>query len=44
MGMVEFGIRGYSYKYNKVSTDNFSTGMDIQYPSLLLLGTCSQML
>jgi hypothetical protein len=26
MGMVEFGIRGYDYGYNKVSTDNFFAG------------------
>jgi hypothetical protein len=32
MGMVEFGIREYGYRYNKVSTDNFFAGMDIQYP------------
>jgi hypothetical protein len=30
--MVEFGIRGYDYGYNKVSTGNFFAGMDIQYP------------
>jgi primase-polymerase (primpol)-like protein len=24
MGMVEFGIRGYDYGYNKVSADIFS--------------------
>jgi hypothetical protein len=32
MGMVEFGIRGYGYRHNKVSANNFFTGMDIQYP------------
>jgi hypothetical protein len=26
--MVEFGIRGYGYGYNKVSVDNFFAGMD----------------
>jgi hypothetical protein len=31
MSMVEFVIRGYGYEYNKVSTDNFFAGMDIQY-------------
>jgi hypothetical protein len=31
MDMVEFGIRGYGYGYNKVSADNFFAGMDIQY-------------
>jgi hypothetical protein len=29
--MMEFGIRGYGYGYNKISTDNFFAGMDIQY-------------
>jgi hypothetical protein len=29
--MVEFGIRWYSYGYNKVSVDIFFAGMDIQY-------------
>jgi hypothetical protein len=29
--MVEFGICGYGYEYNKVSADNFFAGMDIQY-------------
>jgi hypothetical protein len=32
MGMGEFGIRRYGYGYNKVFTDNFFAGMDIQYP------------
>jgi hypothetical protein len=32
MGMVEFDIRGYGYRYNKVSADIFFAGMDIQYP------------
>jgi hypothetical protein len=30
--MVEFGIRGYGYGYNKVSANKFFAGMDIQYP------------
>jgi hypothetical protein len=30
--MVEFGIRGYGYGYNKVFADIFFAGMDIQYP------------
>jgi hypothetical protein len=32
MGMVEFGIRGYGYGYNKVSANNFFAGMDTRYP------------
>jgi hypothetical protein len=42
MGMLEFSIRGYGYGYNKVSTDNFFAGTDIQYPYPLLKGylTC----
>jgi hypothetical protein len=38
MCMVEFGIRVYGYRYNKIYMDNFFAGMDIQYPYLLLLG------
>jgi hypothetical protein len=30
--MVEFDIRGYGYEYNKVFTEIFFAGMDIQYP------------
>jgi hypothetical protein len=29
LGMVEFGIRGYGYEYNKVSANNFFAGMYI---------------
>jgi hypothetical protein len=32
MNMVEFDIREYGYRYNKLSTDNFFAGMNIQYP------------
>jgi hypothetical protein len=31
MSIVEFGICGYGYGYNKVSTDIFFAGVDIQY-------------
>jgi hypothetical protein len=42
MGMVEFDIRGYGYGYNKVSTDMFFAGMNIQNPYPLPSGylTC----
>jgi hypothetical protein len=29
--IVEFGIYGYGYRYNKISVDTFFVGMDIQY-------------